>query len=1037
MAFRGLFVGIDRYEATGIDWLSCAVRDATALYSLFTDTLGSGAVFLTDEQATRAAIEEEFDKLACCDPGDVVVIAFSGHGSETHELVTYDADPSNLGSSCIPLDILTQWFARIPARQLVCILDCCFSGAMGAKVLHVQIKPRNLAPVDHLLDQLSGNGRLIFTASTATEAAWENIRIGHGLLTYHLLEALQGTEEVRAGGKIAVLRLLEYVTRRVIDSAGQLGELQHPTIRGQIDGELTWPLFQPGLLYRAAFPERTGAQVTTDINSLAAYGFPPALLAAWAGSIPSLNALQLDAINGFDLLKGEHLIVSAPTSSGKTMIGELAALKGALERKRALFLLPMRALVNDKHQQFNRIYGAFGVKTIRATGEITDDVPALLRGQYDICLLTYEKFAALVLTFPHILNQVGTVVVDEVQMLADRSRGANLEFILTLLRMRRRQGIEPQLIALSAVIGDTNGLERWLGARLLRRDARPVPLDEGVLREDGSFRYIDHSGHEHILQSYIQRQVIKNSSQDWVIPLVSRLVGEGKQVIVFRETKGEAQGCAHYLARELGLPPAQAALDALPSGDPSGASQSLREALSGGVAFHNANLDREERAVIEEQFRVQDTTIRVLTATTTLAMGVNTPASAVVIVGLEHPGPIPQPYSVAEYKNIVGRAGRLGFSEKGTSYLLALTPQEEYYAWSHYVRGVPESLQSRFLDRDTDPRTLIVRILMTARRSTKHGLPADEIVDFLQNSFGAFQQMQTTQNWTWDRTHLLNALQDLEQHKLVEQDGTGGYHLTKLGLLAGEGGIEVESITRLVDALATVPADLINDTTLVSVAQLTVELDSLYFPMNKRSVNKEPQAWMRELQLQSVHPTIIAALHQRVLEPHQGTLRAKKAAACLLWITTTPISEIERILTQFVGGTSDAAGETRAVAARTCDILLAVTRVAELLHPELDLTTRYQRLLTRMEVGVPSVAVDIAAQVGRSLTRGDYQRLIRASLCTIEGLEASTDEAILDCLGNDRRGQEKLALIRRGVQTHRRNEAEQLPQVPILPLYES
>ena len=60
-------------------------------------------------------------------------------------------------------------------------------------------------------------------------------------------------------------------------------------------------------------------------------------------------------------------------------------------------------------------------------------------------------------------------------------RGDNLEFIMTLLRMRAREGLEPQVIALSAVIGDTNGLERWLGGRLLRRNERPVPLDEGIV----------------------------------------------------------------------------------------------------------------------------------------------------------------------------------------------------------------------------------------------------------------------------------------------------------------------------------------------------------------------------------------------------------------------------------------------------------------------------------------------------------------------------------------------------------------------------
>ena len=104
--------------------------------------------------------------------------------------------------------------------------------------------------------------------------------------------------------------------------------------------------------------------------------------------------------------------------------------------------------------------------------------------------MTYEKCAALLIGNPHLLEQVGTIVIDEVQMIADPSRGVNLEFLLTMLPLRRRVGTSPQVIALSAVIGDTNGLERWLGARLLRRTERPVPLDEGILRGNGTHRYI-------------------------------------------------------------------------------------------------------------------------------------------------------------------------------------------------------------------------------------------------------------------------------------------------------------------------------------------------------------------------------------------------------------------------------------------------------------------------------------------------------------------------------------------------------------------
>lgn len=95
MGFRGLFIGIDRFASPRIKWLTCARRDAVALHALFTDTLGPGAELLTDAQATRAEIEARFEALSACAPDDVVVIAFSGHGTTTHELLTYDADPKD------------------------------------------------------------------------------------------------------------------------------------------------------------------------------------------------------------------------------------------------------------------------------------------------------------------------------------------------------------------------------------------------------------------------------------------------------------------------------------------------------------------------------------------------------------------------------------------------------------------------------------------------------------------------------------------------------------------------------------------------------------------------------------------------------------------------------------------------------------------------------------------------------------------------------------------------------------------------------
>jgi helicase len=103
LPFKGLFIGIDRYASPGINWLNCARRDARALRGLFMDSMGGETALPTDEQATSVAIAEEFRKLSSAAPDDVVVIAFSGHGSETHEIVTFDTDPYDLAGTSIPL----------------------------------------------------------------------------------------------------------------------------------------------------------------------------------------------------------------------------------------------------------------------------------------------------------------------------------------------------------------------------------------------------------------------------------------------------------------------------------------------------------------------------------------------------------------------------------------------------------------------------------------------------------------------------------------------------------------------------------------------------------------------------------------------------------------------------------------------------------------------------------------------------------------------------------------------------------------------
>ena len=140
-------------------------------------------MLLTNRQATRSAILDSITELSTSDPEDIVVIGFSGHGSDLHHLITNDADPLNLDAAAIRLDELTELFARIPAENVILFLDCCFSGGAGAKVFSAPIATKIPISAEAILSRISGKGRIIFAAATATQEAIEDRRREHGLFS--------------------------------------------------------------------------------------------------------------------------------------------------------------------------------------------------------------------------------------------------------------------------------------------------------------------------------------------------------------------------------------------------------------------------------------------------------------------------------------------------------------------------------------------------------------------------------------------------------------------------------------------------------------------------------------------------------------------------------------------------------------------------------------------------------------------------------------------------------------------------------------
>lgn len=1008
--FHGLFIGVNHYASADINNLASAVRDATALHALFADNLGAGdgdnCHLITDEDATTARFREELRELQTASSADdVVVIAFSGHGSDTHEIITYDTDVYDLPSTALPLDELTDLVSAIPARHLLVVLDCCFSGGAGAKVLAAPLTPRGgpgglPLSTDALLDKMAGTGRLILTAATAEQPAWEDVRLGHGFLTYHLLQAFLGPEEVARDGRINLLSLLQYVTQRVKGSAsGTAAARQEPTLRGRWDGEVIWPVFTPGARYIALFPEPAKSPVTEDIHSLRGYGIPEPVLDRWAAHLDGLNQLQQDAINEARLLDGRNVLVMAPTSSGKTLIGELAALRTTQNGGRSVFLLPTKALVNEQQDKFERLYAPIGVRTIRATGDFADQVPAFLRGQFDIAVLTYEMFTRLALANPHLLHIISVIVVDEVQTVVDPNRGPELEFLLTLIRSRRALGIEPQLIALSAVLGDLGGLDTWLDAYLLQRAKRPVPLDEGVLDLTGTYRYRDKDGAEHGEQLIPPQPSMYATAQTLLIPLAKKLVGQGQQVIVIRAIRGETRGAALYLARNLGLPPAQDALDALPTGDPSIASQQLRRCLQGGVAFHISDLNRDERRVIEDAFREPDSKIRVMVATTTLAQGVNMPAETVVIPELRRRSGARtfKPYRVAEYKNIAGRAGRLGLTDRGRAIVLALSHGDANYFWTEYVNGTPENIRSTLLDPGADTYTLVLRVVAVASQQigTDDALSGDDVVAVLANSFAAHQNRLTGSSDAFEPAKVAAVLAELQRAQFVEENESG-LHLTPLGTVVAESGLAVRSAVAVARVLRGLQPQQLNRATIIVSAQLTAELDNTRLTINHKGVQREIATFASGLARQGAAQTALLALRNTTAEV--SAARAKKAVACLLWMNGTPSAQLERIVMQHWKD-KDSIGPIRAVASRTQDVVGVIIDMAMVIHPTADLGRLAELVPVQLELGIPADLVPLAL-AGADLTREHYLSLVSAGLKTPEQIDAADDDTIKGCIGN-------------------------------------
>ena len=429
-------------------------------------------------------------------------------------------------------------------------------------------------------------------------------------------------------------------------------------------------------------------------------------------------------------LEGKNLVLASPTASGKTLVAEFCALKHILEKNgKVIYLTPLRALASEKFEEFKK-YATITKKSGRkvrvgiSTGDFDSTDPWLER--FDVIITTNEKADSLLRHRAKWMDEISLVVADEVHLLNEAERGPTLEVVLARLMLTNP---DVQILALSATINNVDEIAQWLKAEYVTTEWRPVNLKEGVLL------------HEEIQYRDGDARKIEKKAGDPTLNLVLNTVKTGGQALVFASTRKNAAVLAKRIAGEIESvlsKPAKRSLEhdanrILAAGERTRLGESLAELVRCGTAFHHAGLGGGHRRLIEDAFR--QGRIKVLTATPTLAFGVNLPARTVVVHDYRRyeAGYGYYPISVLEYKQMAGRAGRPKYDKTGEAILVAKTNDEADYLLESYILAKPERIWSR-LAVERIMRTHVLATVAADYAHTERG-----IYEFFGKTFYAFQ----------------------------------------------------------------------------------------------------------------------------------------------------------------------------------------------------------------------------------------------------------------------------------------------------------
>lgn len=720
------------------------------------------------------------------------------------------------------------------------------------------------------------------------------------------------------------------------------------------------------------------------VEALAAHEVTDDVLQVWQHEIGrELLPVQARAIEA-GLFARKNLIVLAPTSSGKTFIGEMAATRAARADARVFYLVPLKSVAEEKFRDFTARYEALGLRVVVSTRDRREFDADIEDGKFHIAVVVYEKLQSLLVGQPELLDKIGLCVIDELQTIVDEDRGPGLEMLMTKLRMARTP---PQIVGLSAVLRDAVPLATWLDAALVTERTRPVELRKGVLC-GGRFAYREHnsdaSGCEEL------GDIPARDDAEHLTASVLMLARQDP-VLVFVPDRLQSRTLAGALARRLERPAPPELLEELRQIEGTGSSL-LLETLAGGVAFHNADLAPEHRELIERAFRAG--AIRVLVATGTLAMGVNLPVATVIIAERWRPSHSQQfdrwgkkDLSPSEFENMAGRAGRLGQGGQMGRAMLVTTSRWDQRVWMDVlVNGQHDRVEPTLSRRSL--ADVVLNLLASRLCRTE-----DDLMAFLLESFTGHLEWAALGKRPF-KVRLGRAITELARDGMVRRV-EDRIAVTAVGRVAASKGITVRGAKSLARWAAAARTADFTPLEVFYAASLTPEAQQSYVSLRtaEHRFGNYYQRMMRVVgELGTGDRPVFRWLADRSNELTYTNIKGLKKALVLHdWIRETKVEDLER--DHQVGR-----GTVERLAADYAWLVEALAEIAEGQGWPPERVALLRETAQRLPAGIGADLVPLARVRVDRLGRTYLRRLAEAGITTPEQLRQADVEQLATAL---------------------------------------